>query len=685
MLAVSLAQVGDEKIFGAKAVNLARLINAGYRVPQGIAIPAQLYLNYVLERGMSGRIAYELSRKKIRDMRWEEMWDASLRIKNLFLKTPLPVDIVDDIKQSVQKIIGVDNRLVVRSAALHEDSMEHSAAGIYDSVINVGIDDLNISIRKVWASLWSDRAFLYLNDSGVRVEDRAMAVIIQAFEEGECSGVCFSESPDNDEHMMIEAVRGLNESFVDGKIEPERWVIDRDNAIVVDYNPGENNKITVAGKMDGTVIKDIKGKKSNVLSDFYCSEIVETVFHIEQLCSYAVDVEWTFRNDDLYILQVRPVTASEKKDIGSRAWYRSLRRSFENLKSLHEYIESCFVPEIEKETAVMISDEPSGLERKELHDSFEKRVDFYERKREEYYAYCVPFAHGMRLFGEIYNERVQPDDPYEFMEVLKGEELLSRSRNEHIRKRDIRNLTEELGLSRGINMQLVEKFLHEYKTNAKSSVCGETQKKNFYEQKFIGTFEETEIEFAKELMSLARESYRWRDDDNIYMGRIQRECDRFEYHVRNVLKLAPGKYRSEDLLRALNEDGFIPQPEKKEKEETFLQFVSVRQLRGQPASKGIAQGKARVIRDERDLLRVKKGEVLVCDAVEPNMTFVVPLVAGIVERRGGMLIHGAIIAREYGVPCVTGIPSAAEVIKTGDKITIDGFEGVVINNSIGKI
>lgn len=59
------------------------------------------------------------------------------------------------------------------------------------------------------------------------------------------------------------------------------------------------------------------------------------------------------------------------------------------------------------------------------------------------------------------------------------------------------------------------------------------------------------------------------------------------------------------------------------------------------------------------------------------MTFVVPLSAGIIERRGGMLIHGAIIAREYGIPCVTGIPEATSHILTGDQVTVDGYLGIV--------
>jgi len=60
------------------------------------------------------------------------------------------------------------------------------------------------------------------------------------------------------------------------------------------------------------------------------------------------------------------------------------------------------------------------------------------------------------------------------------------------------------------------------------------------------------------------------------------------------------------------------------------------------------------------------------------MTFVIPLAGGVVERRGGMLIHGAIIAREYGLPCVTGVPEATRRIQSGDPLTVDGYLGIVI-------
>ena len=83
-----------------------------------------------------------------------------------------------------------------------------------------------------------------------------------------------------------------------------------------------------------------------------------------------------------------------------------------------------------------------------------------------------------------------------------------------------------------------------------------------------------------------------------------------------------------------------------------------------------------MIREHGDLAAFKKGEVLVIDSIDPTMTFFAPLAAGIVERRGGMLIHGAIIAREYGVPCITGVTEATSMINSGELITVDGYLGI---------
>jgi pyruvate,water dikinase len=220
---------------------------------------------------------------------------------------------------------------------------------------------------------------------------------------------------------------------------------------------------------------------------------------------------------------------------------------------------------------------------------------------------------------------------------------------------------------------------------AHPAVAGNSRKSKSADElqdKFLNCFEGDQKKNAAEMLDLARISYQLRDDDNIYLGRIESHLlaavaegrQRVEYRKAKE----PAAPRSEALLDVLADLDHRSQqldPYEKKPGQTFE--IKPRQLIGQPAGPGISKGEARVIQQHSDLSNFKYGEVLVCDAVDPNMTFVVPLASAVVERRGGMLIHGAIIAREYGLPCVTGIPDATALIRTGDDITVDGFLGIV--------
>ena len=102
-----------------------------------------------------------------------------------------------------------------------------------------------------------------------------------------------------------------------------------------------------------------------------------------------------------------------------------------------------------------------------------------------------------------------------------------------------------------------------------------------------------------------------------------------------------------------------------------------RQVVGQPAATGLAIGRARKVRTTGDLMKFRAGEVLICDAIQPTMSHIVQLAAAIAERRGGMLIHGAIIARELGIPCVNGVSDAILETDDGEIVTVDGHLGIV--------
>jgi phosphohistidine swiveling domain-containing protein len=188
---------------------------------------------------------------------------------------------------------------------------------------------------------------------------------------------------------------------------------------------------------------------------------------------------------------------------------------------------------------------------------------------------------------------------------------------------------------------------------------------------------------ARQLLDLGRDSYRLRDDDNIHLARFEAlVLDAVEEGRTRLRGNHPDVLRSADLERVvqvLRHPNLVVEPRQAAAEPVLERGFRAlpRQLVGQPAGPGIATGAARVIENVDDLLRFQVGEVLVCDAVDPNMTFVVPMAAAVVERRGGMLIHGAIIAREYGLPCVTGVPQATTSITNGDHLTVDGYLGIV--------
>jgi pyruvate,water dikinase len=101
------------------------------------------------------------------------------------------------------------------------------------------------------------------------------------------------------------------------------------------------------------------------------------------------------------------------------------------------------------------------------------------------------------------------------------------------------------------------------------------------------------------------------------------------------------------------------------------------EVTGYAASPGVVEGPARVVRDVNEIGTVQPGEVLVCPVTAPSWGPVFPKIAAAVSDIGGMMSHAAIIAREYGMPAVVGTGHATKLIKTGDRVRVDGDSGVV--------
>lgn len=100
-------------------------------------------------------------------------------------------------------------------------------------------------------------------------------------------------------------------------------------------------------------------------------------------------------------------------------------------------------------------------------------------------------------------------------------------------------------------------------------------------------------------------------------------------------------------------------------------------LAGMPVSSGVIEGVAKVVTDPAKA-SVNKGEILVAPFTDPGWTPLFINAAGLVMEVGGLLTHGTVVAREYGIPAVVGITDATKIIQTGQKIRVDGNAGFVI-------
>jgi pyruvate,water dikinase len=102
-----------------------------------------------------------------------------------------------------------------------------------------------------------------------------------------------------------------------------------------------------------------------------------------------------------------------------------------------------------------------------------------------------------------------------------------------------------------------------------------------------------------------------------------------------------------------------------------------RTLRGDPVSPGVIEGPVRVVRDPRHA-QLAPGEILVCPGTDPSWTPLFLTAGGLVMEVGGMMTHGAVVAREYGLPAVAGVHEATQRLRTGQRIRVDGSSGQVV-------
>lgn len=272
--------VSNEQV-GGKAVNLGRLVRAGFPVPGGFAITTE---------------AYYQSRKENNNKQ--------------------PLSPADDLKNAIIEAYAALGRptVAVRSSATAEDQEEASMAGQYETVLNVQDDEsLIAAVEKCWASLESQRTSSYLAQYGLEAESVAMGVVVQKQAAADIAGVLFTTNPRAGamDQALIEASWGLGESVVSGKVQPDTMILDQETGKVLNVVIGSKETwLPPDGRSEQTTETEKQKipclNASQVMGLWHLGRRVAAYFQSPQ------DIEWAIENDHIYLLQTRAITTIEE-------------------------------------------------------------------------------------------------------------------------------------------------------------------------------------------------------------------------------------------------------------------------------------------------------------------------------------------------------------------------------------
>ena len=277
--------------FGGKGANLARMAELEVPLLPAIGVSVDAFRHHLEGAGLAERIPELDERLAAR----EEIERTALpAIRERIVRAALPDDIASELHDAVGSW-ATDRpgaQIIVRSSATVEDSASHSFAGIFEStpVPEPTDESLEHTVREIWASVFSERAFAYFAHAGLQSVP-SMGLILQPFVEADRSGVLFTRfpAPSGGERVLLEHVEGDCAKLVTGEVDPERAWIDR--------WPGGPSDL---GSVEGL----------EPIAPSAAAELLAVAQRLEDELGAPQDVEWCLDGQALYILQTRPITTT---------------------------------------------------------------------------------------------------------------------------------------------------------------------------------------------------------------------------------------------------------------------------------------------------------------------------------------------------------------------------------------
>jgi pyruvate,water dikinase len=646
---------------GGKARSLIKLSASGFNVPDGFIITAELQ-HIVFER----HNIPELIQKEVPILLSDDFTktsNAAKRIRDAILAINFTKQEIEYINTAVKELLNNNEKstFAVRSSGDVEDGTSDSWAGQFDSFLDVRSDDVPTYIKHCWASMFGLRAIRY--SSGILTNKKlpAFAVVVQIMVHGDYSGIAFSVDPaDGDKnHVRIETVIGTGDKVVSGQETPYSVVL---------------------GREDGLILKRLFGSQGRIelVSPSILRELMETVLKIEKLFDVPIDVEWTILNNNIYILQARPITASQ-----------STRKRSENEESLPDILDYELTFKVSG-LGFMFADllcHGFGY----LHPLFIcNHGEFLQYFTNERMEYAARYGHRWLSTPGGFDEYKQEftkfhNASFSQMKSIISEDLTGEGIQQFFEvlyqyfirysKMDFQftNLTFLYANENPVIAQSL-KGIAEFKDVARVWVNAVSIDDDCLLNKLL-----VRISEQFNLTSHQLESYKISELVGLFNNRL---VDIKEVELRSTSSIVMTDGRSIKYYVGDVANSFIDGVKSIRKSQALASIV------GQVANRGTERyvdGIVKLINVdygnlenmEKEMAEMRQGEILVSEFTSPELMLACKKAKVIVTDLGGMLSHAAIVSREFGIPCVVGTEHASHSLKNGDNVRVDLDLGIV--------
>ncbi|HEY6813373.1 MAG TPA: phosphoenolpyruvate synthase [Propionibacteriaceae bacterium] len=342
-----LDQVGGKNASLGEMVR--NLTSAGVRVPDGFATTADAYRQFLTDRGLAEMINAELAVLDTDDV--TQLAAVGRRIREAVTKQPLPANLETDIRAAYTQLVGYSGdasdgevSFAVRSSATAEDLPDASFAGQQETFLNVrGIEAILEAIRRVFASLYNDRAIAYRSHHRFQHDAVGISAGVQRMVRSDlgASGVMFTMDTESGfaDAVFITSSYGLGEGVVQGAVNPDEFYVYKpalrvgrpailkrsvgSKATKMIYTPH-----TMVGRTTEFVAVDQADRSRLSLVDAEVTELSRQALAIEEHYGRPMDIEWGKDGQDgqLYILQARPETVQSRQVAARVQRYRLRER-----------------------------------------------------------------------------------------------------------------------------------------------------------------------------------------------------------------------------------------------------------------------------------------------------------------------------------------------------------------------